>query len=41
MALRYAETLSDIGAIASIGTVGASYNRALAESVWASMKTSA
>ena len=32
-AIRYAERLADAGAIASIGTVGDSYDNALAESV--------
>lgn len=32
-AIRYAERLADVGAIASIGTVGDSYDNALAESV--------
>jgi len=33
VAIRYAERLADIGALASIGTVGDSYDNALAESV--------
>ena len=32
-ALRYSERLADVGAIASIGTVGDSYDNALAETV--------
>src|SRR5690606_14619338 len=38
-AIRYAERLADIGAIASIGTVGDSYDNALAESVVGLYKT--
>lgn len=38
-ALRYSERLSDAGAIASIGTVGDSYDNALAESVVGLYKT--
>lgn len=38
-AIRYAERLADVGAIASIGTVGDSYDNALAESVVGLYKT--
>lgn len=38
-AIRYAERLADAGAIASIGTVGDSYDNALAESVVGLYKT--
>lgn len=38
-ALRYADRLADVGAIASIGTVGDSYDNALAESVIGLYKT--
>ncbi len=37
--IRYAERLADVGAIASIGTVGDSYDNALAESVVGLYKT--
>src|SRR5262249_3239370 len=38
-AIRYAERLADAGALASIGTVGDSYDNALAESVVGLYKT--
>lgn len=38
-ALRYADRLADVGAIASIGTIGDSYDNALAESVVGLYKT--
>lgn len=38
-ALRYTERLADVGAVASIGTVGDSYDNALAESVVGLYKT--
>ena len=38
-AIRYAERLADVGAIASIGTVGDSYDNALAETVHGLFKT--
>lgn len=38
-ALRYSERLADVGAIASIGTVGDSYDNALAETVVGLYKT--
>lgn len=38
-AIRYAERLADVGAITSIGTVGDSYDNALAESVVGLYKT--
>jgi putative transposase len=38
-AIRYAERLADVGAIASIGTVGDSYDNALAETVVGLYKT--
>jgi putative transposase len=38
-ALRYSERLADVGAIASIGTVGDSYDNALAETVVGAHKT--
>ena len=38
-AIRYAERLADVGAIASIGSVGDSYDNALAESVVGLYKT--
>ena len=38
-ALRYTERLAEVGAIASIGTVGDSYDNALAESVVGLYKT--
>ena len=38
-AIRYAERLTDAGAVASIGTVGDSYDNALAESVIGLYKT--
>ena len=38
-ALRYADRLADVGAIASIGTVGDSYDNALAETVVGLYKT--
>ncbi len=38
-AIRYAERLTDAGAVASIGTVGDSYDNALAESVIGLSKT--
>ena len=37
-AIRYANRLLDAGAVASIGTVGDSYDNAMAESFWASLK---
>lgn len=39
VALRYSERLADVGAIASIGTVGDSYDNALAETVVRLYKT--
>jgi putative transposase len=38
-AIRYAERLTDVGAVASIGTVGDSYDNAMAESVIGLYKT--
>lgn len=38
-ALRYTDRLAEVGAIASIGTVGDSYDNALAESVVGLHKT--
>ena len=38
-ALRYADRLSEVGALASIGTVGDSYDNAMAESVIGLYKT--
>ncbi|OMH34577.1 hypothetical protein BGP79_05140 [Tersicoccus sp. Bi-70] len=38
-ALRYAERLAEVGAVASIGTVGDSYDNALAESTIGLYKT--
>ena len=38
-AIRYAERLADVGAIASIGTVGDSFDNALAETVIGLYKT--